>query len=92
MRKNEKNAILQRAALWSDEKLEHEYYKSVFDCLGSQAEVMEERGYDARDVRERRKIEDEQCEYSDVLESICEARGINLWRKDKSDVQKMEGV
>ena len=84
MKKSEKNVVLQQVALWSDQKLESEYYKSVHDCLGSEAELMEERGYDARDVRERRKIEDALCEYSDLLELICYARGIELWRDDQS--------
>lgn len=89
MKKSEKNVVLQQVAFWSDEKLESEYYKSVHDCLGSQAEVMEERGYDARDVRERRKTEDGLCEYSDLLELICNARGIELWRDDQSGEEEV---
>lgn len=89
--KVEKRDILQEVAFWSDEKLESEYYKSVHDCLGSQAEAMEELGYDDCDIRERRKYENYLCLRSDFLELICEARGIELWREDKSDTQETEG-
>ena len=83
MKVHEKNEILQKAAFWSDEKLKSEYYDSVHNCLGSQAERMEELGYEASDIRERRKIEDYLCDVSDLLEEICVRRGIELWQEDE---------
>jgi hypothetical protein len=54
MKKSEKNMIFQEAALMSDEKLKEAYYDSVDACLGSQAEIMEDRGWDPVDIKERR--------------------------------------
>ena len=50
MKKSEKNMIFQEAALMSDEKLKEAYYDSVDACLGSQAEIMEDRGWDPVDI------------------------------------------
>ena len=63
----------------TDEQLKKEYYDAMFDTLGSQAEEMYERGYDIVDIREREKHErwlNRQC---DMLEFICNERGIKLW-------------
>lgn len=85
MRIGEKNAILRMAAYWSDKKLEEEYYKSVYDCLGSQADRMEELGYEEIDIRERRKFEKNLCEEADLLESLCHNRGIKLWQNENEN-------
>ena len=63
----------------SDEKIQEEYFETLRDVLGSQAEIMEERGYDEVDIRERRKFEKYMDEKSDLLAEICEKRGIKLW-------------
>lgn len=91
MRKSEKNKILQTVALWNDSKLEGEYYKRAFDCLGSQAERMFEAGFDISDVKEQEQIEKENCEYSDFLASICDARGIRLWHND-AEIDKIAKI
>ena len=52
MTKREKYDIYKWAAGLSDEKMEAEYYKAVFDSLGSQVDEMYERGYDLRDIEE----------------------------------------
>ena len=93
MRIGEKNAILRLAAFWSDKKLEDEYYKSAYDCLGSDADRMEELGYEAIDIRERRQYEKYLCEQSDILASLCYARGIELWKKESgADTQENQDV
>jgi hypothetical protein len=79
MTKAERNQIIKWAKTLTDEQLKGEYYDAVFNCLGSQAEEMYERGYDMIDIREREKYEDWLCQRVDVLEMLCEERGIKLW-------------
>lgn len=81
MKLKDKNAILKWANNLTNEQLESEYYDSVFDCLGSDAEKMYELGYDMTDIREQEKIEKYQKEKTDILERICIERGIKLWEK-----------
>ena len=84
MRVGERNKILQKVAYMNDEQLEQEYYDSVYRTLGSQAEIMEERGYEEIDIKERRAYEKYQDEYADLLQVICTQRGIKLW-EDKNN-------
>ena len=81
MTKTERNQIIKWAGTLTDKELENEYYDSVFDCLGSQTEEMYERGYDIQDIIEREKFEKFLCQQSDLLEMLCEQRGIKLWEK-----------
>lgn len=80
MKKSEKNALLKWAETLTDEDLEKEYYNSIRDCLGSEVEEMYERGYDIRDIEERDKFEKYLSEKCDILEALCEERGIELWK------------
>lgn len=79
MKKSEKNNLIKWAKNLTDKELEKEYYNAVFDCLGSEAEEMYELGYDIVDIREREKHEKYLGEKSDILETLCEERGIKLW-------------
>lgn len=81
MKKSEKNAIIKWAKTLSNEQLEKEYYDSAFDSLGSQVEIMYERGYDMVDIIEREKHERFICERNDILRCLCEERGIKLWEQ-----------
>lgn len=90
MTKSERNQTIKWANSLSDEGLKGEYYDSVFDCLGSQAEEMYERGYDMQDIREREKYEKWLGEKSDLLEMLCEERGIKLWRDDDERQSKSD--
>ena len=81
MKKSEKNAIIKWAKTLTNEQLEKEYYDSVFDSLGSQVEIMYERGYDMVDIIDREKHERFICERSDILRCLCEERGIKLWEQ-----------
>ena len=85
MTKSKKNALVKWAETLSDEELEKEYYKAVLDSLGSETEEMYERGYDLRDIEERDKFEDYLGEKSDILGSLCEARGIELWKDEVTE-------
>ena len=79
MLKKDKDAIYKWAAGLSDEQLKKEYYDGVYDCLGSEAEEMYERGYEIIDILEREKIERYMQEKSHIIEQLCEQRGIKLW-------------
>ena len=79
MTKSERNQIIKWASTLTDKELEKEYYDATFDCLGSQAEEMYERGYDTSDILEREKYEKWLGQKSDLLEILCEERGIKLW-------------
>ena len=81
MKKSEKNMIFQEAALMSDEKLKEAYYDSVDACLGSQAEIMEDRGWDPVDIKERRQYEKFLSEKSDLLGCGGDMRGIITKKK-----------
>ena len=83
--------MVQEVALMSDAKLEEAYYDSVYDSLGSQAETMEEQGWDPVDIKERRQYEKFLSERSDLLGFICRERGIELWNKEKQET-KQESV
>lgn len=82
MKKSEKNALRKWAKALTDEELEKEYYKSVYDCLGSKTEEMYELGYDILDIEEQEELENYLCEKSDILEALCGERGIELWKEE----------
>ena len=85
MTRTEKNEIIKWTKDLSDQQLETEYYKAVYDCLGSQTEQMYELGYDIADIIEREKFEDYLCDRADVLEAICQERGIELWKEKETN-------
>lgn len=85
MNRSERKSLVDWAKSLSDEELEKEYYSSVFDSLGSEAEEMYERGYDRQDILEREEYEKWLGEKSDILASICEERGIKLWEEETPD-------
>ena len=79
MTKSERNQIIKWAATLTDEELEKEYYDATFATLGSEAEEMYERGWDVVDILERAKYEKWLGQKADLLEQLCEERGIKLW-------------
>ena len=81
MTKSEKNKIIKWASTLTDDELEKEYYDAAFDTLGSQAEAMQERGWDRQDIIEREKYEKWLCQKADLLEQLCYGRGIKLWER-----------
>lgn len=86
MTKAERNKIIQWANTLTDEELEKEYYDGVWDCLGSDAELMYERGYEMSDIHEQEKLEKYQMEKSHILEQLCEERGIKLWQDEVNEL------
>lgn len=79
MTRRERMKLTKWADELSDKDLEKMYYDAVYDCLGSEAEEMYERGYDLIDIAEQEKCEKYLSEKADVLEELCERRGIKLW-------------
>ena len=85
MTKKDRAAIEKWAEELSDDELEAAYYRSVLDCLGSQTEEMYELGYDIADIEEQDKLEQYRCDEADVIEEICQRRGIKLWSDPDSE-------
>ena len=81
MTKSEENNIIGWANTLTDDELEDEYYNVAWNTLGSQAEVMYERGWDMQDIIEREKYEEWLCQKADILERLCYERGIKLWNE-----------
>ena len=79
MKRREKIRLIKWADKLSDKDLEDAYYDAVYDCLGSETEEMYERGYDLIDIAEQEKCEKYLSEKANVLEKLCERRGIKLW-------------
>lgn len=79
MTKSERKQIIKWTNTLTDKELTEEYYNAVFDTLGSEAEEMYERGWDMADVLEREKFEKWLGQRCDLLEKLCEERGIKLW-------------
>ena len=82
MKKKERNEIIKFAEKLTNEELEKEYYNAVDSSLGSQCEDMYELGYDISDIAERKKYEKYLRQRADLLEYLCEQRGIKLWEME----------
>lgn len=83
MKRKDRVAIEEYVKGLSNDELEAEYYKAVYDCLGSQTEDMYELGYDIQDILECEKYEQYLCDRADILEYCCMQRGIELWKEYK---------
>lgn len=87
LRKSEIDRIVKENSALSNEELIGKYFDIVFnDCLGSQAERMEEMGWDESDIKERREHEEYMDQYADVLCWILNKREIDPWRDYGNDV------
>ena len=91
LRKSEVNRIIKENTVLSNEDLLNKYFDLVYhDVLGSQAEQMEEAGWNDSDVKERREYEDYMDCYTDVLHRILLERGIDPWRDYANNIT--EGI
>lgn len=81
MTRKERNEIIKFAEKLTDEELEKEYYDAVYNRLGSQCEDMYELGYDISDIIDRENYEKYLCQRTDLLEYLCQQRGIELWKE-----------
>ena len=81
LRKSEINQITKDNTALSNEDLLNKYFDLVYhDVLGSQAEQMEEAGWDESDVKDRREYEDYMDCYADILAGMLQERGIDPWK------------
>ena len=81
LNKSEVNRIIKENAVLSNEDLLNKYFDIVYrDVLGSQAEQMEDAGWDESDVKERREYEHYMSCYANILEGMLQERGIDLWK------------
>lgn len=81
LRKSEINQIIKENSVLSNDELLKKYFDILFnDVLGSQAERMEESGWEESDVRERREYENYMDCYTDILARILQERGIDPWK------------
>lgn len=79
LRKSEINQIIKENSALSNEGLLNKYFDIVYhDVLGSQAEQMEEAGWNESDVKERREYEEYMDCYTDVLAGMLAIKQIGL--------------
>lgn len=91
LRKSEINRIIKEHTALSNEDLLNKYFELVYhDVLGSQAEQMEEAGWDEVDVKERREYEDYMDCYTDILAGMLQERGIDPWKDYANNIT--EGI
>ena len=81
LNKSEVNRIIKENTALSNEDLLNKDFDIVYrDVLGSQAEQMEEVGWNESDVKERREYEHYMGCYADILEGMLQERGLNPWK------------
>lgn len=88
MTHSERNKLKKYFAEMSSEQLENKYWDILLhDVLGSQAERMEEAGYEPIDVLERRSFEKDARKAADLMEAELAKRGIDVWTKSFEEKQ-----
>lgn len=81
LRKSEVNRIIKENSALSNEDLLNKYFDIVYhDVLGSQAEQMEEAGWEDIDIQERRAYERYMDRYANILEGMLQERGVDPWK------------
>lgn len=81
LRKSEVNRIIKENSALSNEDLLNKYFDIVYhDVLGSQAEQMEEAGWEDIDIQERRAYEHYMDRYANILAGMLQERGIDPWK------------
>lgn len=79
--KSEIDRIVKENSALSNDELLHKYFDLVYhDVLGSQAERMEDAGWDESDIKEQREREHYMDCYTDVLAGMLQERGIDPWK------------
>ena len=91
LRKSEVNRIITENSALSNTDLLNKYYDLVYhDVLGSQAEQMEEAGWDESDVKERREYEHYMDCYTDILAGMLQERGVDPWKDCTNNITAMQ--
>lgn len=90
LRKSEIDRIIKENSALSNEDLLNKYFDIVYrDVLGSQADRMEDAGWDESDVQEQREYEHYMDCYTDILAGMLQERGVDPW-KNYIEEAKME--
>ncbi len=90
LRKSEIDRIIKENSALSNEDLLNKYFDIVYnDVLGSQAERMEDAGWDEVDIQERREYEHYMDCYTDIIAGMLQERGVDPW-KNHIEETKME--
>lgn len=91
LRKSEINRIIKENSVLSNDELLEKYFDILYrDVLGSQAEKMEEAGWEESDVSERREYEHYMDCYTDILQGILYERGVDPWKDYANNIT--EGI
>ena len=89
LNKSEVNRIIKENAVLSNEDLLNKYFDIVYrDVLGSQAEQMEDAGWDESDVKDRREYEHYMGCYADILEGMLQERGLDPWNNHVEEMRR----
>lgn len=81
LRKSEVNRIIKENSALSNEDLLNKYFDIVYhDVIGSQADRMEDAGWEESDIQERREYEHYMDCYTDILEGMLQKRGVDPWK------------
>lgn len=81
LHKSEINRIIKENTALSNEDLLNKYFDLVYhDVLGSQAEQMEDAGWEESDIKERREYEHYMDCYTDILAGMLQERGVDPWK------------
>ncbi len=81
LRKSEINRIIKENSALSNEDLLNKYFALIYnDVLGSQADRMEDAGWEESDVKERREYEHYMDCYTDILAGMLQERGVDPWK------------
>ena len=91
LRKSEISQIIKENSALSNDEILKKYFDLVYhDVLGSQADRMEDAGWEEVDIRERRMHEDYMSCYADILEGMLQERGVNPWEDYANNIT--EGI
>ena len=89
LHKSEVNRIIKENSALSNEELLNKYFDIVYhDVLGSQADLMEDAGYEKSDIQERREYENYMDCYTDILAGMLEERGVDPWKDYIEETKK----
>ena len=81
LHKSEINRIIKENSALSNEDLLNKYFDIVYHyVLGSQADRMEDAGWEESDIQERREYENYMDCYTDILAGMLEERGVDPWK------------
>lgn len=93
LHKSEVNRIIKENSALSNEDLLNKYFDIVYhDVLGSQADRMEDAGWNESDVKERREYEHYMDCYTDILAGMLQERGVDPWKDYANNITEDKNI